>query len=178
MNAGKSTSLLQANHNYNDRGMKTILFTPNIDDRYKKGVIHSRIGLKADAIVYDKDSDLFAMIENLLPANCVLIDEAQFLTKKQVLELSKAAVIKNIPVLAYGLRTDYMGEPFPGSTYLLAYAEELIEIKTVCHCGSKATMNIRVDENNNRIKQGQQIHIGGNESYKSCCRKHFFNYEV
>ena len=174
MNAGKSTSLLQANHNYIERGMKTALFTPSIDDRYKKGMIHSRIGLEQQGKLYTNDTDLFLEIENLGKLDCVFVDEAQFLTKEQVLQLTAVADTLKIPVLTYGLRTDYMGEPFVGSIYLLALAEELVEIKTVCHCGRKATMNARLDKNGQRITSGNQIHIGGNESYESLCRMHFF----
>lgn len=175
MNAGKSTVLLQSSHNYIERGMKTLLFTPRIDDRYQSGVIHSRIGLSSEAIAFNSDDDLFTHVQQrwdkLLA--CVLIDEAQFLTKLQVRQLSDISDELDIPVLAYGLRTDYKGELFEGSRYLLGWAEEIIEIKTVCHCGRKAIMNLRIDANGRAIYDGEQIHIGGNESYVSTCRRHY-----
>jgi len=175
MNAGKSTVLLQSSHNYAERGMQTLLFTPKIDDRYASGKIHSRIGLAADAVSFTAQDDLHAYAKKNKTSllKCVLIDEAQFLTKQQVVQLTKITDELRIPVLAYGLRTDFQGELFEGSQYLLAWAEELIEIKTICHCGSKATMNLRLDENGQPIKNGAQVQIGGNESYVSTCRKHF-----
>jgi thymidine kinase len=178
MNAGKSTVLLQSSYNYNERGMKTLLFIPAIDTRYRKGKIHSRIGLVSDAVPFDSDFDLYKYVDQYLLNNednikCTLVDEAQFLTKDQVYQLTDIADRLNIPVLAYGLRTDYMGEPFVGSKYLLSLAEEIVEIKTVCHCGRKAIMNMRIDEKGNKVFQGSQIHIGGNDSYTSTCRRHF-----
>ena len=175
MNAGKSTTLLQSSHNYRERGMETILYTPNIDDRYATGVIHSRIGLEANAVTFDKDFDLYQHAEEQVEQaenriHCILLDEAQFLSKEQVMQLSKVADELHIPVLAYGLRSDFQGEPFPGSKYLLAWAEEIIEIKTICHCGRKATMNMRIDEHGNAVTAGEQIHIGGHEAYVSACR--------
>lgn len=177
MNAGKSTTLLQSSYNYIERGMQTLLFAPKIDNRFGAPTIYSRIGLKQAAVGYDKEFDLFTYIEEkqkeLSSLTCVLIDEAHFLTKSQVAQLAKVANDLNLPVLCYGLRSDFMGEPFEGSSYLLAWAEELVEIKTICHCGRKATMNIRVDEKGNPIHAGDQIAILGNASYVSACMKHF-----
>lgn len=177
MNAGKSTTLLQSSYNYRERGMDTLLFCPQVDDRYGRGKISTRIGLQADAICFDGEYNIFnkARTEKAHNDNikCVLLDEAQFLTKQQVLQLTQITDQLNIPVLAYGIRTDFRGEPFPGSLYLLAWADILIEIKTICFCGSKATMNQRVDESGERILEGEQIAIGGNESYMAMCRKHF-----
>lgn len=177
MNAGKSTILLQSAYNYKERGMDTILFTPNFDDRYSVGKIASRIGLNADAVAFDRNFNLFNYAEKSIAKNskiqCVLIDEAQFISKDQVWQLSDITDKLNTPVLAYGLRTDFLGEPFEGSKYLLGIADNLIEIKTICHCGKKATMVLRLDEKGNVAKSGAQIVIGGNDSYISVCRKHF-----
>ncbi|OGT07115.1 MAG: thymidine kinase [Gammaproteobacteria bacterium GWF2_41_13] len=177
MNAGKSTTLLQSAYNYNERGMDTLLFSPEIDNRFKKGTVHSRIGLNASAIAFNDRFDFFdhaaKAIEKKTNIRCILIDEAQFLKKIQVEQLSKITIELNRPVLAYGLRTDFLGEPFEGSKYLLSWAEELIEIKTICHCGRKATMNLRVDEQGHAVSQGKQIEIGGNGRYVAVCRKHF-----
>lgn len=177
MNAGKSTTLLQSSYNYNERGMDTLLYAPAVDDRYGAGNIATRIGLQSPAIAFNNDFDLYKSVEIEIKKNknikCVLIDEAQFLTKKQVNELTHIADNLNIPVLAYGLRSDFMGEPFEGSAYLLALADTLIELKTICHCGKKAIMNMRIDEHGNAITTGKQIDIGGNERYVSTCRKHF-----
>ena len=169
MNAGKSTTLLQSSYNYNEQGMDTLLYTPIIDDRYGLGKISTRIGLQADAVPITKNDDIFADIRSRLSKNpnisCVLIDEAQFLSKAQIAQLAKATDELGVPVLAYGLRSDYRGEPFEGSLYLLAWADVLTEIKTICHCGRKASMNMRIDANGNAIRCGDQVHIGGNESY-------------
>ncbi|OGT67014.1 MAG: thymidine kinase [Gammaproteobacteria bacterium RIFCSPLOWO2_02_FULL_38_11] len=177
MNAGKSTTLLQSSYNYQERGMNTLLFTPLIDDRFQAGMIYSRIGLQSQAYPFDKGVDLYDYVQQFLlshePLHCVLVDEAQFLTKVQVMQLSNIADNFSIPVLAYGLRTDFRGEPFEGSQYLLAWADELSEIKTICHCGRKATMNIRIGENQQAVTSGNQIEIGGNDKYQSLCRKHF-----
>lgn len=176
MNAGKSTVLLQSSHNYRERGMNTLLFTPLIDTRYKKGTIHSRIGLSEDAYGFIETDDLFVVTRGLHESNhyaCVLIDEAQFLTKDQVYQLTDIADRLGIPVLAYGLRTDFKGNLFPGSQYLLAWADELIELKTICHCGRKATMNMRLNAMGKPVTEGEQVQIGGNESYISTCRLHF-----
>ena len=177
MNAGKSTTLLQANHNYQERGMQTLLFSPTIDTRHHNQHIHSRIGLEAPAIAAGEDFDFFAYTKekkkNLPKLTCLLIDEAQFIKKEQVKQLFQVSTELHLPVLTYGLRTDFQGEPFEGSLYLLAWAEEIIEIKTVCSCGSKATMNMRIEAEGNPVREGEQVHVGGNESYLSMCMKHF-----
>jgi|SRR3989339_45211 len=177
MNAGKSTTLLQSAYNYHERGMDTILFLPSVDTRGGESIISTRIGLAKDAIKVDKKFNLFDYTKEALQKNsnikCILVDEAQFLTKKQIEELCDITDELNVPVLAYGLRTDYMGEPFEASKYLLAWADILIELKTICHCGRKATMNLRVDQNGRAIREGEQVCIGGNDSYVATCRKHF-----
>jgi len=178
MNAGKTTTLLQSSYNYNERGMDTLLYLPSIDDRYGAGVIATRIGLTAQATRVDSAFDLFRHVQQQVASNsnikCVLVDEAQFLTKRHVMQLCQVTDQLNIPVLAYGLRTDFIGEPFPGSQYLLAWADCLIELKTICTCGSKATMNLRVDAQGNAVSHGQQVEIGGNERYVALCRRHYF----
>jgi len=177
MNAGKSTVLLQSAHNYSERGMDTLLFTPAIDDRFSSGSIHSRIGLSANAVSFDQGYDIYQHVARSLKLNnkltCILIDEAQFLTKKQVAELVEVVDKLDLPVLAYGLRSDFRGEAFEGSHYLLIWADNLVEIKTICHCGRKAIMNARIGPDGNIVKTGDQVQIGGNESYISLCRKHF-----
>ena len=176
MNAGKSTALLQSSYNYRERGMNTLVLTPKFDDRYGAGKVASRIGLETAATTFRKDEDLFKLVSELLddsPVHCVLIDEAQFLTKEQVHQLGEVTDELKIPVLAYGLRTDFQGEPFEGSKYLLAWADNLKELKAICFCGSKATMVIRLAEDGNSITQGSQVEIGGNDRYVSMCRKHF-----
>ena len=177
MNAGKSTVLLQSSYNYHERGMETLLFTPLIDTRVDAGKISSRIGLDAQAIGFNDTFNLYEHTKNLLEQRslikCVLIDEAQFLTKQQVLQLTDIVDELNLPVLAYGLRSDFQGEPFPGSKYLMALADNIVEIKTICHCGRKATMNMRIDAHGMKITVGEQVHIGGNESYMSVCRLHY-----
>jgi len=174
MNAGKSTTLLQAAHNYEEQGMKVVLLTPIIDDRAGVGTISSRLGIARDALAFDKAFDLFAEVQSQheqSPVSCVFVDESQFLTNVQVLQLTFICDRLNIPVLCYGLRTDFQGEPFEGSKYLLAWADELGEIKTICTSGKKATMNARMDENGNRVSAGEQISIGHN--YVSMSRKEF-----
>ena len=176
MNAGKSTALLQANHNYLERGMKTKMFTFSGDNRYEVNRIVSRIGISADALPFSEDTDLFqSLIEDKdqIEIKCVLIDEAQFLTKKQVAQLGKIADELDTAVLAFGIRTDFQGELFEGSKYLLAWADNLKEIKTVCWCGRKATMVVRLDKEGNIVSQGEQLEIGGNEKYVPLCRAHF-----
>ncbi|CAM4493522.1 MAG: Thymidine kinase [Legionella sp.] len=174
MNAGKSTVLLQSSYNYHERGMQTLLFTPAIDDRYQSGTVHSRIGLSEKALVFNASDDLYKMVTNLQQKYaCILIDEAQFLTRDQVYQLTEITDKLGIPVLAYGLRTDFRGELFEGSQYLLAWADELVEIKTICHCGRKATMILRLNEQGEAITEGDQVLIGGNNLYSSTCRKHF-----
>jgi thymidine kinase len=177
MNAGKSTALLQASYNYRESGMNTLVLAPTLDDRYGTGLVTSRIGLQSKAVSILPDEDLFARVSSLIvekPLHCVLIDEAQFLSKKQVLQLGRISDHLDIPVLAYGLRTDFQGEPFEGSKYLLAIADNLKEIKAICHCGSKATMVIRQDPDGNVITSGKSVEIGGNDRYVSMCRKHFY----
>ena len=176
MNAGKSTSLLQSSYNYKERGMCTLVLAPELDDRYGTGKVASRIGLEAEATTFRTDDNLFELIETRVvdePLHCVLIDEAQFLTKRQVFERGEVTDSLDLPVLAYGLRTDFQGEPFEGSKYLLAWADNLKELKAICHCGKKATMVIRMDEHGNVIREGSQIQIGGNDRYVSMCRRHF-----
>ena len=178
MNAGKSTVLLQASHNYGERGMKTMLFTAELDNRSKVGNISSRIGLSEKASTFNNDDNLFSSVEKRLKKDkisCVFVDEAQFLTDKQVWELSDVVEILNVPVMCFGLRTDFQGKLFEGSSSLLAIADELKEIKTICHCGKKANMVVRVDSNGKVLKEGAQIEIGGNEKYISLCRKHWKN---
>ena len=177
MNAGKSTTLLQSAYNYRERGMEVLLFTPDFDNRYDDNHITSRIGLKSKAVGFNDSFDFFKYVQIACQANpkitCILLDEAQFLNRKQVQQLTDIVIDLKKPVLAYGLRTDFRGEPFPGSHYLLAWADELIEIKTICHCGSKATMVLRIDDEGRAIRDGEQIVIGGNDRYVSCCHKHF-----
>lgn len=176
MNAGKSTLLLQASYNYRERGMRTLLFTASIDDRAGAGQIASRIGLSSDAIPFGPGDDLHAHIAQELdsgPLACVFIDEAQFLSENQVWQLARVADDCGVPVMAYGLRTDFQGELFPGSKTLLAIADELREIRTICYCGRKATMVVRMDENGNPVREGAQIDIGGNDKYLSYCRRHW-----
>ena len=178
MNAGKSTVLLQASHNYGERGMKTMLFTAELDNRSKVGNISSRIGLSEKASTFNKDDNLFSSVEKRLKKDkisCVFVDEAQFLTDKQVWELSDVVEILKVPVMCFGLRTDFQGKLFEGSSTLLAISDELKEIKTICHCGKKANMVVRVDSNGKVLKEGAQIEIGGNEKYISLCRKHWKN---
>lgn len=176
MNAGKSTSLLQSAYNYKERGMESVIFTASIDNRYGKGKVTSRIGLSQEADIFSNSCNLFDMMERKLssgPVHCVLIDECQFLTKEQVKQLSRVVDKLKVPVLCYGLRTDFMGEPFAGSLYLMSWADKLIELKTVCHCGRKATMVVRTDGDGNALNSGSQVEIGGNERYVSMCREHF-----
>ena len=177
MNAGKTTTLLQSAYNYHERGMRTLILTPRLDHRAGQGTVASRIGLTARATVFDGDSDLFGMVKADIDARgslgCVLVDEAQFLTKPQVWQLSDVVDRLGIPVLAYGLRTDFRGDLFEGSQHLLALADNLVEIKTICHTGKKATMVVRVDENGRAVKDGPQVEIGGNERYVSVSRAEF-----
>lgn len=176
MNAGKSTVLLQADYNYRERGMATLLLTASIDNREGVGKISSRIGISAPAERYGPLDDLFALVEQRKgagPLACVLVDEAQFLMPKQVWQLSRVADELDIPVMTYGLRVDFQGEPFPGSATLLAIADNLREIRTICHCGRKATMVIRKDETGRVVTDGAQVQIGGDETYVSLCRVHW-----
>ena len=181
MNAGKSTMLLQANHNYQERGMSTIIYTSSVDDRYGKKEIVSRIGLKAESNIFSSDTNIYEEVISFNKdkgVDCVLIDEAQFLSKDQVAQLGQIVDNLDIPVLTFGIRTDFKGNLFEGSEYLLAWADNLKEIKTVCHCGRKATMVLRLDENGNVLETGDQIEIGGNEKYVSICRKHFYEKNI
>ncbi len=176
MNAGKSTSLLQSSYNYRERGMNTLVLSPMVDDRDGRGVVASRIGLKTEATVIRPDDNVYEVIERHHGnqyLSCVLIDEAQFLKREQVFQLGEVCDRLNIPVLAYGIRTDFQGEPFEGSKYLLAWADNLKELKAICHCGRKATMVIRRDASGKAVKEGAQIEIGGNDLYESTCRLHF-----
>ena len=176
MNAGKSTLLLQASNNYVERGMQTYLLTANFDDRAGTGRIGSRIGIGADANTFATNTDLFQQIETRLengPCACVFIDEAQFLSAEQVWQLARAVDDLKVPVMCYGLRVDFQGKLFPGSAALLALADEMREIRTICHCGKKATMVVRQDENGNVLKDGAQVQVGGNETYVSLCRIHW-----
>jgi thymidine kinase len=176
MNAGKSTALLQSSYNYRERGMNTLVMAPIVDDRFGTGKVKSRIGIETEATSFGVDDDLFAIVREHIaaePLHCVLIDEAQFLTRDQVFQLGEITDKLNIPVLAYGLRTDFRGEPFEGSKYLLAWSDNLKELKAICHCGAKATMVVRLDAQGAAITEGSQIEIGGNERYVSMCRKHF-----
>lgn len=176
MNAGKSTTLLQADFNYRERGMETMLWTAALDNRFGEGAIASRIGLNAQAHLFGPETDIFADIaaeHAKRPLACVMVDEAQFLTKDHVLGLARVCDDLKIPVLCYGLRTDFQAELFPGSAHLLALADQLVELKAVCACGSKSTMNLRVDATGNAIKQGAQTEVGGNDRYIALCRKHY-----
>ena len=176
MNAGKTTNLLQSRYNYAERGMNTLVIKPRIDSRSGENRVRSRIGLEAEAVDVDPSVNLLGLVQNASegqPIHCVLVDEAQFLSADQVDQLTEVVDALNIPVLAYGLRTDFLGALFEGSRQLLALADELREIKTVCHCGRKATMVVRFDGEGQPMHSGDQIQIGGNETYVSMCRRHF-----
>jgi len=176
MNAGKSTVLLQSSHNYRERGMRTLMLTPELDQRAGRGRIASRIGLDAEALSFGPTDDLFALVADDVEEPslaCVLVDEAQFLSKGQVRQLCRTADELGVPVLCYGLRTDFQGELFEGSAALLGWADSLVELKTICHCGRKATMNLRQGPDGRPVHEGLQVEIGGNERYVAMCRKHF-----
>jgi thymidine kinase len=176
MNAGKSTMLLQSSYNYRERGMRTLLFLPALDNRDGQGRIRSRIGLDSPAIPLQPGDDLLQRVRTehtVDEVSCVLIDEAQFLTPVQVRQLTDVADLLGIPVLCYGLRTDFQGHLFPGSAELLALADDLSELKTICHCGRKATMNLRIGADGRAVKVGAQVEIGGNDRYVAMCRRHF-----
>lgn len=176
MNAGKSTLLLQASYNYNERGMATYLLTARLDTRAGAGVIRSRIGIIAPADTYGPDDDLYRMIEDRLavgPCACAFVDEAQFLRPAQAWQLARAVDDLRVPVMAYGLRVDFRGELFPGSATLLALADEMREVRTICHCGRKATMVARRDASGRVLTEGAQVEVGGNERYESLCRLHW-----
>ena len=181
MNAGKSTMLLQANHNYIERGMKPRIYTSDLDNRFGEGEIVSRIGLKAKSNIFTSKTDIYKDVLNSCKnsiVDCVLIDEAQFLTQNQVIQLGKIVDELDTPVLAFGIRTDFQGNLFEGSKYLLAWADNLKEIKTVCHCGRKATMVLRLNARGEVVSDGTQIEIGGEEKYVSVCRKHFIEKNI
>ena len=176
MNAGKSTTLLQSSYNYGERGMHTLILTPELDTRYGIGEVASRIGLKSEATSFSVSDNLFRICEKeheKRTVHCVFVDEAQFMTKTQVHQISDVVDRLDVPALAYGLRTDFQGNLFEGSMYLLALADSIVEIKTICHCGRKATMVLRLDGDGNPVRDGDQVKIGGNESYTSVCRQHF-----
>jgi len=173
MNAGKSTYLLQVAHNYNENGKQVMLFTSALDIREGLGFISSRLGLKRDASVYSPESNFSELLKDVNVA-CILVDEAQFLTPLQVKQLHQWTHAKNIPVMCFGIRSDFRGEPFPGSAALLVLAENIEEIKTVCRCGKKATMNIRINHDGSRVLEGEQVLIGGNDAYRQVCAKCFY----
>jgi len=182
MNAGKSTTLLQSSHNYQERGMETLIYAPELDNRFGEGKVTSRLGIQSDALLITPTLNIFEDVALRVRSNdnikCILVDEAQFLTKEHVRQLGQVVDHCCLPVLAYGIRTDFQGEAFPGSQYLLAWADELIELKTICHCGSKATMILRLNAEGEVMREGEQVAIGGNESYVSTCRKHFYSGEA
>ncbi|SHH76671.1 thymidine kinase [Ferrimonas marina] len=176
MNAGKSTSLLQSAYNYRERGMTPLVMTAALDDRYGVGKVTSRIGLESEALIFNGSDNILALVEAQkakAPVDCVLVDESQFMSKVQVRQLTQIVDKLDIPVLCYGLRTDFRGELFEGAHYLLAWADKLVELKTICHCGRKANMVVRMDGEGNPVREGAQVQIGGNDSYVSMCRKHF-----
>ena len=171
MNAGKSTALLQVAHNYEEQGQKVRLYTAAIDSRFGVGKVTSRLGPQREVDTFDADTDFLAVVPQVA---CVLVDEAQFLSTAQVQQLHKLAQLRGVPVICYGLRSDFRGDPFPGSAYLLALADDIEELKNICSCGKKATMNIRVDDDGVRIKEGAQVSIGGNEHYRQACGRCFY----
>ena len=178
MNAGKSTALLQASHGYRERGLETMVFTSSKDDRYGESEVVSRVGLRSPAHTYSESDNFLKMVHDeneKHELSCILIDEAQFLTKDQVKQLGKIVDELKITVMAFGIRTDFQGELFEGSKYLLAWADKLKELRAVCHCGSKATMIVRVSEDGSIMRSGDQVEIGGNERYLSLCRKCFYS---
>ena len=176
MNAGKSTHLLQSSYNYHERNLRTVIYTAKIDDRFKQGKVTSRLGIDADAFLFDQQNDLYGEIAEKnsdSKIDCVLIDEAQFLSTEQVKQLTDIVDLLNIPVLAYGIRTDFLGQTFSGSAALLAWADKLVELKTICHCGRKANFVIRLDQHGHAVQDGEQVEVGGNERYEPLCRAHF-----
>lgn len=172
MNAGKSTALLQVAHNYEEQGQNVLLYTAAIDNRYGTGVVTSRLGPQRQAQVFDKNFDFLQHVQKV---SCLLVDEAQFLTAEQVRQLHQLAQVKNVPVICYGLRTDFLGQPFEGSAWLLALADDLEELKNICACGKKATMNVRIDAQGQRMREGEQVGIGGNEQYRQVCGRCFYS---
>ncbi|MCH2055586.1 MAG: thymidine kinase [Thalassotalea sp.] len=176
MNAGKSTHLLQSAYNYRERGMRCVLYTAKLDDRFQQGKIASRLGINADAAMFDENTDLFSSVNISNEQNavdCVLVDESQFLSEQQVRQLTDIVDKLRIPVLAYGIRTDFLGNTFSGSAALLAWADKLVELKTICHCGKKANFVVRMDGTGKAVTEGAQVEVGGNDRYESMCRKHF-----
>ncbi len=176
MNAGKSTHLLQSSYNYRERNLTTVLYTAKIDDRFDAGKVSSRLGISAEAMLFDADTNIYQEVKELLQRgsiDCVLLDEAQFLSTEQVKQLTDIVDEFKIPVLAYGIRTDFLGQTFTGSASLLAWADKLVVLKTICHCGKKANFVIRRDAQGNAVTGGDQIEVGGNERYESLCRGHF-----
>ncbi len=173
MNAGKSTALLQVAHNYEERGHRVRIFTARLDDRYGRGFVTSRLGPQREVEQFDGDTDFLALMRETPGVACILVDEAQFLSKQQVQQLHEMAHLRNLPAICYGLRTDFQGELFPGSATLLALADEMDEMKTICDCGRKATMNMRVDAGNRKVTEGAQVEIGGNARYRSVCGRCF-----
>ena len=174
MNAGKSTSLLQIAYNYEEQGQRVQLYTAGIDDREGVGVIASRLGLQRPASIFDGNTNFWDLLQSQSALACVLIDESQFLTPAQVRQLHQIAHTRNLPVICFGLRSDFQGKPFDGSAYLLTLADDLEEIKTICACGRKATMNIRVDDAGQRVREGEQVEIGGNNRYQQVCARCFY----
>lgn len=176
MNAGKSTHLLQSSYNYQERNLTTAIYTAKIDDRFAQGKVASRLGIDADAFLFDSNSNLYIEVQqknSTSKIDCVLIDEAQFLSTEQVRQLTDIVDLLHIPVLAYGIRTDFLGQTFSGSAALLAWADKLVELKTICHCGRKANFVVRRDKNGKAVQGGEQVEVGGNERYEPLCRSHF-----
>ncbi len=174
MNAGKSTALLQIAYNYEERGQTVDLYTAKVDDRYGVGNVTSRLGVTREAETFTDATDFDAIYLARPAPSCVLIDEAQFLTEVQVTQLHRMAHIGRTPIICYGLRSDFVGQPFPGSKALLTLADDLEEMKTICRCGRKATMNVRLDANGNRVTEGEQVEIGGNPRYEAVCARRFY----
>ncbi|MEO8383760.1 MAG: thymidine kinase [Betaproteobacteria bacterium] len=174
MNAGKSTSLQQVAYNYEERGQSVNLFTAAIDDRHGVGRIVSRLGVARESEVFSQTMNFIDLYKTRPLPSCILIDEAQFLTEQQVVQLHQIACTKGTPVICYGLRSDFLGQPFPGSKALLTLADDLEEMKTICRCGRKATMNVRLDADGNRVTEGEQVEIGGNDRYEAVCPKRFY----
>lgn len=177
MNAGKSTSLLQVAYNYEERGQSVDLYTARLDDRYGVGRVTSRLGVARDTKTFDASTDFVANYTDRAHPSCILIDEAQFLSEEQVVQLHIMAHTTKTPVICYGLRSDFQGQPFPGSRALLTLADDLEEMKTICRCGRKATMNLRMDEHGKRVTEGAQVAIGGNASYEAVCPRRFYTGE-
>lgn len=175
MNAGKSTALLQVAHNYEENGRRVAIYTAAIDNRYGTGVVTSRLGPQRNVEIFDETTDFYAYFARNRDLSCALLDEAQFLTPEQVRQLHRVAHVLNIPVICYGIRSDFRGEPFPGSAYLLALSDSIEEVKNICGCGKKATMNVRIDEHGNRITVGEQIAIEGTARYVQMCGSCFYS---